>query len=329
MKLLETHFEEYVSSVNKENLHPKLTKIYNQFPDNINKLNNLIFYGPSGTGKYSQMLYSIKKYSPSELKYEKKISIIFNKETYYLKISDIHFEVDLSILGCNSKLLWHEIYEQIIDIIYSSSSCSLKQKVGIIVCKEFHNINNELLETFYSYIQNNHIHTFPIKIKFIFLTENISFIPDNILSCCQIINISRPTKLMYSKCINRTLTSDIKLQDIINIKNLQLNIHHNDINKQYKKICDKIINELINVNELQFIKFRDFIYELFIYNLDINECIWYIIYDLIEKKYIKKESLSELLLKVCNFFKYYNNNYRPIYHLESILFYLASIIHGF
>jgi hypothetical protein len=27
--------------------------------------------------------------------------------------------------------------------------------------------------------------------------------------------------------------------------------------------------------------------------------------------------------------KYYNNNYRPIYHLESILFYLITKIHAY
>ena len=70
MKFHETHFEEYIK---KENLHPKLEKIYNNnFPKTINKLGNLIFYGPSGVGKYTQMLNSIKKYSPSDLKYEKK-----------------------------------------------------------------------------------------------------------------------------------------------------------------------------------------------------------------------------------------------------------------
>ena len=74
MKYLETHFEEYINSVEKFNLHPKLKKYYSSFP-NINNMKNIIFYGPPGVGKYSQMLYSIKKYSPSGLKYEKKISL--------------------------------------------------------------------------------------------------------------------------------------------------------------------------------------------------------------------------------------------------------------
>jgi replication-associated recombination protein RarA len=106
MKFQETHFEEYINSNKTINLHPKLDKVFNKFPKKINDLKNIIFYGPSGVGKYTQALRCIKLYSPSELKYEKKISITYNKLQYYFKISDIHYEVDMSILGCNSKLLW-------------------------------------------------------------------------------------------------------------------------------------------------------------------------------------------------------------------------------
>ena len=84
------------------------------------------------------------------LKYEKKISVNFNKQSYFFKISDIHYEVDMSLLGCNSKIIWHEIYCQIIDIITIKT-----EKIGYIVCKNFHAIHNELLEIFYSYMQKH------------------------------------------------------------------------------------------------------------------------------------------------------------------------------
>ena len=126
MKYFETHFEDYINV--KETLHPKLEKIYNKFPKKLFNLKNIIFYGPKGVGKYTQMLKSIKRYSPTELKYEKKISITYNKLPYFFKISDIHYEVDMSLLGCNSKLLWHEIYLQIIDIVSAKND-----KVCIIV----------------------------------------------------------------------------------------------------------------------------------------------------------------------------------------------------
>ena len=318
MKFHETHFEEYIK---KESLHPKLEKIYhNNFPKSINKLGNLVFYGPSGVGKYTQMLNSIKKYSQTELKYEKKISLTFNKQQYFFKISDIHFEIDMSLLGCNSKLLWHEIYQQIIDIVSAKN-----ERTGIIVCKYFHEIHSELLENFYSYMQKNN--SISINLKFIIITEHISFIPDNILNCCELINVSRPSKATYTKCLKTKLPNQLKLENITNIKNLHL--FNEDIMLHYKIICNKIINSIINIDDLNFQKFRDLLYDIFIYNLDITECVWYILSSLIEKKLIKKEHLTGIMIKTYCFFQYYNNNYRPIYHLENYLFFLATKIYDY
>ena len=320
MKFYETHFEEYINENNKVNLHQKLDKIYNKFPKLLNELKNLIFFGPNGTGKYTQMLKSIKKYSPTELKYEKKISLTYNKHQYYFKISDIHYEVDMSLLGCNSKLLWHDIYQQIVDIISAKVD-----KSGIIVCKYFQEIHSELLENFYSYMQKNTAET--IDLKFVIITEELSFIPDNILNCCEIINISRPTKTAYTKCIKNKLPNNLKLDTITNIKILHL--YNEDLMLQYKIICNKIISNIININDLDFLKFRDILYDIFIYNLDITDCIWYILSSLVEQKKIKNEHLSQIMIRTYCFFQYYNNNYRPIYHLENYLFYLIKLIHNY
>ena len=46
--------------------------------------------GPSGSGKYTQALRFIKKYSPSELKYDKRITLNNDKYKYIYRISYIH-----------------------------------------------------------------------------------------------------------------------------------------------------------------------------------------------------------------------------------------------
>jgi hypothetical protein len=319
MKYHETHFEEYILESQRENLHPKLEKIFKKLPKTLTELRNMIFYGPSGTGKYTQMLRAIKNYSPTHLKYEKKIIVTYDKKQYYFKISDIHYEIDMSLLGCNSKLLWHEIYQQIIDIISAKT-----EKTGIIVCKYFNEIHSELLENFYSYMQQNNTHA--VDIKYIILTKEISFIPDSILNCCQIINVPRPTKLSYTKCRPK-MPQKINLENITNIK--MLNNYNEDLMLQNRIICDKIINNLININDIQFLKFRDILYDIFIYNLDISDCIWYILSTLIRDRRIQEAKISDVLIKTYCFFQYYNNNYRPIYHLENYLFYISKLIHNF
>lgn len=320
MKFLETHFEEYTNAVMTLNLHPKLDKYFSKFPDTLDKLKNIIYYGPSGVGKYSQMLHSIKKYSPSELKYEKKLTVVYDKKQYFFKISDIHYEIDMSLLGCNSKLLWHDIYQQIVDILSAKTD-----KTGIIVCKNFHSIHSELLENFYSYMQENN--STVINTRFILLTEEVSFIPDPILNCCEIIPFSRPTKVGYVKCSKQKLPSDFKVELVSNIKYLRVGV--DDLMCPHKMICQKILKEICNPEELKYLKFRDLLYDIFIYNLNITDCIWFILTKLIEDRKIKEKMLSSVLLKTYYFLKYYNNNYRPIYHLESYLFYLISEIHGY
>jgi len=320
MKFYETHFEEYITTIQRQNLHPKLEKIYKKFPNKLHELKNVIIYGPSGIGKYTQMLNLIKKYSPTELKYEKKISVNYNKQQYFFKISDIHYEIDMSLLGCNSKLLWHEIYTQIVDIISAKTD-----KSGIIVCKYFHEIHSELLENFYSYMQQNN--AISIDIKFIIITEELSFISDNILNCCEIINIGRPTKTNYNKCLKNKLPVKFNLENITNIKTL--NLFNEELMVPYKMICNKIIDNMTKINDLKFLKFRDILYDIFIYNLDITDCVWYILSTHIKEERIKKEQLSDVLIKTYSFFQYYNNNYRPIYHLEKYLFYLIKIIHNY
>ena len=318
MKFYETHFEEYINEVHKNNLHPKLEKIYNTFPSKIEDLKNLIFYGPSGTGKYSQMLYSIKKYSNTDLKYERKICITYNKYQYLLKVSDIHYEIDMSLLGCISKILWHEIYQQIIDIISTKPN-----KTGIIVCKNFHDIHSELLENFYNYMQK--LIFLNIDIKFILITEEISFIPNNILNCCELIRINRPPKTSYQKCVKCNLNTITNVENIANIKNVYS--YNEYLMKSYKRICDKIIDELLNIDKIKLIKFRDIIYDIFIYNLDITDCIWYILNTFINNNYINDTDLSDILIKTYSFLQYYNNNYRPIYHVEKYLLNIANIIY--
>lgn len=319
MKYHETHFEEYITENRRENLHPRLEKIYNRFPSNIKQFKNVIFYGPNGVGKYTQMLRSIKHYSQSELKYEKKIIVTYDKKQYFFKISDIHYEIDMSLLGCNSKLLWHEIYCQIIDIISAKA-----EKSGIIVCKYFHEIHSELLDNFYSYMQQNT--NINIDLKYILITKELSFIPDSILNCCEIINVPRPTKNAYEKCFKK-FPYKIKIENIQNIK--MISNYCEELMMPHKIMCNKIIQAIINIDDIQFLKFRDILYDTFIYNLDIQECIWYILSTLIKQGHIQTEKIADVMKHTYCFLQYYNNNYRPIYHLESYLFYLSMIIHKF
>lgn len=319
MKYFSSKFEEYINDCKKYNMHQKMSNLYDNMSDELSKQNNLIFYGPPGIGKYTQVLNYIKKFSPTNLRFERKINFNYNnKKQYDFKVSDIHFELDMALLGCHSKLLFNDIYYHILDILSARTNGS-----GIIVCKNFHCIHSELLDIFYSYMQSlSHIN---LKIVYIIITENVSFIPSNILNRCQIIPLKRPIKSDYVKSTSKTLMNNINVKDIVNIKDIKGKITcFKNINKI---ICDKIIDKILNYNDISFLELRDNLYQIFIFNLDIYSCLFYIIEQLIELNKLKDNHTENVFIKMHKFLKLYNNNYRPIYHLETFILYLCIQIH--
>ena len=318
---IEKSYNVKIKNCNIQNLHKNLINYYTNLPDNIKLLNNIILYGPDGIGKYTQALKIIEKYSSSKLKYEKNIVINNSDNEHIIKISDIHYEIDMNILSCNSKTLWELFYNKIIDSILVK-----QDKIGIILIKNFHNINNDLLEIFYDYMQLkiNKIY----DIKFIILTNAISFIPMNIINKSEIINLSRPTKNCYEKILNTKLNCNIK-----NIKNI-----NNIINNTYT-LCNKtqyldvLIELIINSNNSNsnttLYNIRENIYNLFIYNYNIYDSMTYILEYLILNDYINIVNSNDLFIKIINILYYYNNNYRQIFHLERFIVYLINKINGF
>jgi len=223
----------------------------------------------------------------------------------------------MELLGCNAKVLWNEIYKAVLDILSTRQSHE-----GIIVCKNFHKVHNELLDIFYSYMQSlTHKN---IKLSFIFITEAISFIPENVLKRCKIIPIKRPTKSQYKKCIKGNIG------DISKITNIKDIVSKNPIlTNPNRIIVNRIIKHIENYKKINYLEFRDRLYDIFIYQLDLNECIWEIIYYFVKKGRIDGEKLEKIQTSLFNFLKLYNNNYRPIYHFERFMFGLCETIHEF
>jgi len=299
MKYKEKVFEDYISDVS---IHPTKTIEYMQ--KHINK--NIIVYGPPGIGKYTLILNALSKISDSKLKYSKKLYVNTEKIQIVLNLSDVHYELDMSTLIYNSKVLWHEIYQQIID-----STCSNTSTHKIILCKYFHEINNELLDNFYNYMQDKNI-------TFILITEELSFIPDNICNICKIINVKTPNNKAYNSILQ--MKRNIPYTPIINIKNPNLQPEH-------IKVCNEIIQYMLDIPNFNYLIFRTKIYELLIYNLNIPNSLWYILKYLITKNHIYPNNICNILKNTIECLHKYNNNYHNIFHLEYYLCFLITQIH--
>ena len=119
-------------------------------------------------------------------------------------------------------------------------------------------------------------------------------------------------------------------ESLYNLKEVHIlkRASENDIPKDvFNIIVDDIIFKMLQVDKLKFQDFRNNLYDMLIYNLDISQCICHIIFFMIEHNFLKEEDMIDILSETYTFFKYYNNNYRPIYHLENILFFIINKIH--
>ena len=269
-------FIDYVSFPEDTCIHPELSIPFPSLKESI----HMIVYGPCGVGKYTYVLQWMKHYSHSQLKNEKKMVT----DTVCIKFSDIHYEVDMELLGCNSKTLWNDVYQQIVDIIQSKPD-----KQGFIVCKNVHKINKELLDVLYSYMQVD-------CVRFIFITEAISFLPPPILSKCKIIPVRIPIRPHSAKLYTGELTHELSL---------------------IKKVVDSITTLSFTPNGL-----RDDLYNILIFDVGMDKLVSHILWI----PMTMPQRLSAIQ-ETIHLYKYYSNNYRPIFHLERFIYSILIIIH--
>jgi hypothetical protein len=181
----------------------------------------------------------------------------------------------------------------------------------------------------------------------------LSFIPNSVLDNFLVVPVKRPSKdklIEFVKLQNKTVfgqnnnfimtstekdqlssTLDkIQCNSIINLKELQImkSIPCEKLPADvFNIITDSIIRKIINPKEIKIQEFRNELYDLLIYNIEITEVLLYIIQFLLENEFIDTVRSSEILNECYTFLKYYNNNYRPIYHLENIIYFIISKIH--
>lgn len=317
----------------------KTTTINNNDANNDanNIFNNYIFYGPPCSYKYKNVLKLLQHFSPSNLKYEKKLHIDLAKTDFYIKISDIHYEIDVENFIYNSKSSWNDIYSVIYNSIASSSN-----KKGYIVFRNFDKINYDLLELLYNYMQKELFAS--LTIKYIIITESISFIPFKIISMCKVLYFSKLNKkIIYGLCnknnrqffkyinTNTNTNANDSIKQLVNKVNNPNIFSYLDISnnlkyiENHKSICDTYI-ELITSTNYNIKNIRTLLYDILIYHLNCHECFYYIIKTLIQKELILTTKISDLIYNSLIFLKNYNNNYRPIFHLESFTLYLIELI---
>ena len=139
-------------------------------------------------------------------------------------------------------------------------------------------------------------------IKFILISEAVSFLPYNISSKCKIIPVKIPSPTLLQECnpdihyLKTRLTTDIA----------------------FKNIHDYIKTMTFTPNQL-----REQLYSILIFDMGVEKLINYLLIQLNANHDQQEQIVEETLL----FVNYYTNNYRPIFHLEKYIYSIIKIIH--
>lgn len=311
----ECSFSQYLSNKNTLRSHNYNQRIYDKYIDNIKKnkyaISNFIFYGPSGVGKYSQVLYFISQFSNSNLNYEKKIIIPKQKNSdIIIRVSEIHVEIDFAILGCNAKQVWNTIYNHIIDITQYKENT-----IRFIVCKNIHHIHPELMELLYYYIQND-------TLMYIFITDTLCCFSSKVLNVCNTIAFKRLQKSKYK--VDKKIVDAKNIETLISIPNAPTTIA---LEYNHPNICGPILQYIKTPHISSIFELREMLYRILIYKQNPNVCIFYILEKLIESNLIADNMLIQCTNILVAFYSKYYNNYRSIYHLENIVIQLLLLIH--
>lgn len=221
------------------------------------KFENLILMADKDTA------YTVlAKYRKS--RYEHRMVIPYEGDDIPFKVSDVHIEVDMHMLGCTPRQLWVEIISHV----------NRMPMVYIILCINFHMISKDLLDVFHTFMNN--------RIKYLIVSDGISFIPTNLLSRCRMLGVPR------TKSWDRDAEAGHKLADL-----------------------------LLQAPSAQTI--RDELYAICIKGMTFEN----VVLAMCERLQLPHDRMVDAIV---NTMPYFNNNYRPIYHMEHLVTNLICLI---
>lgn len=317
MNISEYKFDDYVNAKRNEyDIHPNISEVNDRIHKS-GKPTNVIYYGPDGVGKYSCALDYISRYSQGGLGYEKKMVVETSKGDINVRLSNVHFEVDLGLLGCNAKQLWNDIIKHIYDVLSLR-----KERMAFVLCKNFQDIHAELLDVFYSYMQTTNR---AIRVNFVILTNCTSFIPCNIVRRCLKVRVPRPSK-QHATALRK---EPVKACDISTASNLR-KWKDGITGSQHDCIVDDIVKAITDIqpdkHKFDFISLRDRVYDINVMGFNPWAVAWGIIQKLLVDGHIPESRSREVVDETACFLELFNNNYRPIYHLERYVYFLATVV---
>ncbi len=275
-------------------LHAGLARVRNGLPATLDDAVDVVLHGPPGAGKYTQAIKIVARYSQNGLRGNRTLNVEHDRGRVPIAMSDVHFEVDMEFLGCQSRTLWPAIHECISDVVAARDI-----KRGIVLCKNFHSTHKELLDTFYYYLGG--------PLSYIFTTEHLSPIPRRIVDRCLVVSVPRPPR---SRVVKAGLPGGLT-----NL--LQDPVHCASQAERTKLLVDQAWDLAV---VCAWRELREALYKLLVEQHAVTLCPWSWMTRSIREG---RTDHAEAIETVRRFFEGYANNYRPICHLERVILALA------
>jgi len=279
----------------------------------------------------------ISKYSPSQLKYEKRIAVSYNKETFYSYMHDIEYvNLKFVIITDSVSFIPDNITHRCQIIHFKRPTMSAYNKCLFVVKPPTELVPEICIDYLKSATENIIVKSAggtaaslykPLPLP---VPVPSTSVPGLGLGPGPVFASQTHSNDIF-QVIKKSpvrITSEFELHNITNIKSLKANI--TELMVPHENICNQII-EIIKTPtiHLKFDVLRDLLYDLLIYDIDIQECIWFILEKLIQDGLLRREYMDDIMIKMFTFLQYFNNNYRPIYHLENFVLILICKIHGY
>jgi hypothetical protein len=143
--------------------------------------------------------------------------------------------------------------------------------------------------------------------------------------------VPRPTKAAYKKCFaGKMADAGMELPAIDTITNNKYLFSPGCevLMQRHEKTCEKLVPvfDSSSSETLEFLTLRENLYDIFIGGFDMFQCVWYLFTTLAKKKLFHETHLSVVLIHTFKFFQYFNNNYRPICHLELFILQCMKVL---
>jgi DNA polymerase III delta prime subunit len=335
----------------KPNLHEldfKLDILHKFSILHIDEINNLLFYGPKGSGK------SIKIYAFLASLFDKKIYEIKNmcheaeKKQMNYKSSIYHIEIDIEVLGSNERLFIHSFIKPYIET----------RNIGLDIPKIIVMKNADLLSNLSQMMLRRLIEKNYSSVRFFFEANSLSKLSSPIISRFLLIRIKTPSdesiKVALNNFISRnckelyedTLTKNNAIEYILsesnkidnkqNLKKIFGFLRYYIATKKhfhflyydkFEELFDFILQKKISFVNFQ--KIRDIIHELYINNVASSEILNYLFQKITNHKLYKSNNdFIEAALEItitCDINLKKGN--KECLHIESYIISIIDLIH--